>query len=84
MRCSVKLCFAVGKRTSFSLPTNPKTREKWLNFLRSSGRSVCESSEYRICEVHFEQSCIIENSKRKMLIAGSSPTLYKIEVFKLF
>lgn len=77
--CSVPNCFEIGKKaTCFSVPCEPKrVREKWLGFLRKTGKDVLENVKYRICEKHFKKSEISFNKSRKVLKKRAFPSILK-------
>lgn len=79
-RCSVNTCREQNKLTLFAIPNEPKIREKWLDFLKLSGKVVNDNSSYKICEIHFSPMCIKQNNVRKFLIAGSVPSILSQEV----
>lgn len=81
--CSVKNC--LNKKNSeislFSVPKILNIREKWIEFLKSSGKSgIRNGTVYRICEKHFSPSSIKFVNGKKMLIPGSLPVNLQSEV----
>lgn len=82
MSCSVNSCVVREGFSLFRLPKNPALRQKWLQFLESSGKALSEHVEYRICEAHFDPVCVKTNMKRKLLISGSIPSILQNQYFE--
>ena len=75
--CSKKSCSGLG---AFTVPVAGELREKWLQFIKSSGKEIHPNVTYRICEAHFRPKDIRSNKSRRTLKAGSIPIILASEV----
>lgn len=67
-----KRCFA----KLFPIPRTEKTRNKWLEFLISSGLKIEDPTmQYFVCEKHFEKKLIISYLHKTRLVPDAVPTI---------
>lgn len=73
--CSVPQCHK-NNQAMYSLPKSPQIRDKWLDFLRITGKEIDKDYlHYSVCEYHFESSCFQKSGVVKTLIEDSIPTI---------
>lgn len=75
--CAVPGCGnnRVFRRSMFRIPSKPDQRDSWFDFLRSVGKVIDDTKQYRICELHFEINQITSRGEKNILVYGAVPIL---------
>ncbi|XP_039309566.1 THAP domain-containing protein 11-like isoform X2 [Solenopsis invicta] len=77
VRCGVENCPNNSHNNKdasfFSLPKHHETLLKWLEFV--SNVRLDNFAKFRICNLHFEDTCFRKKYPRPLLLMGSIPTL---------
>lgn len=84
--CAVDGCLSRrgGLFHLFSIPNNPRIRQKWLEFLSIHGKPSDKASEVqKICELHFAPELINKNSMRITLAQEAIPSIASLTVFPM-
>lgn len=64
----------VKSKSLFQFPQNEELFEKWISFSKCDKNEV-KAADAKICEDHFEKSCVELKGARKWLQAGSVPSI---------
>lgn len=78
-KCKIEGCESknIDSISMFKVPTEQNMRKKWIQSIEKNQSFDYLCGSYRICELHFNKSDILERGHRIDLKPGSIPTIFR-------
>lgn len=78
MKCKIKNCLSENNVnvSFFCVPFNSILRKKWIHSIEKYQEFDYSITVYRICEKHFQPQSLVQQNKRKKLVAGAIPSIF--------